>query len=908
MAKPACALRFRSFRPVLEGLEERVVPSGLPGDLIAAGRVLLPAAGQAFNGTVANFTDPDGAGTQGSFSAAVDWGDGQTSAAQVTAGDDGLYRVAASHTYASAGLFRYSVHVTDSDGDADTAHGRAVVGGTGNDLAAEGKVILAAAGQPFSGRVAFVSDPDLSSPIGVLSATINWGDGQTSAGQVTLGDDGTADVTGTHTYAVARLYQYSVQVADTDGDQASTQGLALIGPPGGDLLSVGRAIRPTAGQAFSGPVAFGIDPDVDVTPGTLTASIDWGDGQTSAGQVSVASEGGFSVAGTHTYASTGAFTYTVQLNDTDGDGDTTHGKALVGADQGDLEAAGKRIVVGAGQTFNGRLAIVTDADPSNPQGTLAATIDWGDGQTSAGQLTSNNDGTWTLAGTHTYAQPGVFFYSAKVRDSDGDSDTARGLALVTPAGGDLLALGQVIAPNAGKAFNGRVASFVDPDLGNPQGNFTATIDWGDGQTSAGQVTAAGARFKVTGTHTYAGDGEYQYTVQITDGDGDSDIAHGRALVDTDEGDLTAAGRSLVMDAGASFEGRVAFFTDADPSNTPGSFTASVDWGDGQTSTGQVTAGNDGFYRVTASHTYATPGRFHYSVKVSDSDGDSDTAFGRALVQAPQGRLALAGKGSAAVAVVVTANGDLFWHAGAAWVRLGSFIQSVSATADSGGNPVLFVVTLHHDLLRFDSAHGWQSLGGFIDSVSGTTDAAGNQVVFAVTTGHSLFRLDGGGWSLLGNFIASASITPGSDGNPVIFAVTTGHALFRLDAQGWALAGAFVDSASATTDNAGNAVVFVLTSAHDLFRMDHRGWSKVGSFIDGLSAGTDELGQAEVEVVTATGDVYRNDRLGKWTPLDPPAALQSLAAAAADQVFALAANGTVLEFRAAGGWQSLGKPG
>jgi uncharacterized delta-60 repeat protein len=68
-------------------------------------------------------------------------------------------------------------------------------------------------------------------------------------------------------------------------------------------------------------------------------------------------------------------------------------------------------------------------------------------------------------------------------------------------------------------FDGAVASFTDPDPAGTADDYTATIDWGDGQSSAGTIAPTGfGGFEVSGTHTYAAEGVYHPAVTISDAD------------------------------------------------------------------------------------------------------------------------------------------------------------------------------------------------------------------------------------------------------------------------------------------------------------------------------------------------------------------------------------------------------
>ncbi|GHO57821.1 hypothetical protein KSB_62960 [Ktedonobacter robiniae] len=55
--------------------------------------------------------------------------------------------------------------------------------------------------------------------------------------------------------------------------------------------------------------------------------------------------------------------------------------------------------------FTGPVATISGASSVND---TIATINWGDGFTSPGTLTTNPDGTLTVSGSHTYMQPGTF--------------------------------------------------------------------------------------------------------------------------------------------------------------------------------------------------------------------------------------------------------------------------------------------------------------------------------------------------------------------------------------------------------------------------------------------------------------------------------------------------------------------
>jgi hypothetical protein len=115
-------------------------------------------------------------------------------------------------------------------------------------------------------------------------------------------------------------------------------------------ISVSGAFSATTGSPFSGVVAHLIDGDTTAVASDYTATIDWGDGRSSAGSVVAAAGGGFDITGTHTYGTTAAahdvrihragdtqYTVHVSVTKTPGrvvDGTSTAFVAPAGSDQG----------------------------------------------------------------------------------------------------------------------------------------------------------------------------------------------------------------------------------------------------------------------------------------------------------------------------------------------------------------------------------------------------------------------------------------------------------------------------------------------------------------------------------------------------------------------------------------------
>ena len=80
---------------------------------------------------------------------------------------------------------------------------------------------------------------------------------------------------------------------------------------------------------------------------------------------------------------------------------------------------------------------------------------------------------------------------------------------------------------------------------------------------------------------------------------------------------------------------VATFTDADPNGVASDYTASIDWGDGSSSTaGTVSAAAGGGFEVKGSHTYAAAGQYTITVTIDDVGGAKATATTSANIIGP----------------------------------------------------------------------------------------------------------------------------------------------------------------------------------------------------------------------------------------------------------------------------------
>ena len=261
-------------------------------------------------------------------------------------------------------------------------------------------------------------------------------------------------------------------------------------------------------------------------------------------------------------------------------------------------------------------------------------MQWGDGTTSAGtivpwQIDGPGKGKFAILGAHTYARAGSYLVTVRISYAD-DSSPAVAHAVDAVADAPLSAQGTSMAAVEASAFAGTVASFKDANPAARAEDFTATIQWGDGTTSTGIVVldqvadrVVPGRFIVLGAHAYADEGSYPVTVTIVDAGGATATAASAATIF--DAPLTAAGTVIQAVEGTTFAGMVASFTDANPNAQAPEFTATIRWGDGQTSMGTITANGHGGFDITGTHTYADEGSNSISVTIMDVGGSTALA-------------------------------------------------------------------------------------------------------------------------------------------------------------------------------------------------------------------------------------------------------------------------------------------
>jgi hypothetical protein len=590
--------------------------------LQALGQAVAATEGAAFNGVVATFTDPGSDGTAADYTATITWGDGHVSAGAVSANGQAGFAVSGTNSYAEQGPYSLQIAIQDRGGANATVPTAAVVADA-NVVTAD-RSMAAVEGAAFSGVVAAFRDPGGDGTSNDYTASIAWGDGHTSAGTFSPDGNGGFLVGGTNTYAEQGTNTITVTLTDQGGAAAIVTSTASVADAA--LQASSQAITATENAALNGVVAAFRDPGGDGTTADYSATITWGDGHTAAGTITGDGNGGFLVNGANTYAEEGTYPVSVTISDQGGAAAIVTNTATVA--DATLQATSQALTATENTAFSGVVAGFRDPGSDGTTGDYSATISWGDGNATAGTIATDGMGGFAVSGANTYAEEGSYTFTVVLHDHGGALATVTNTVSVADAG--LVATGSNISATQGMLFSGTVAAFRDPGSDGTAGDYTATIVWGNGQTSAGTVALGGPGFLVSGSNLYTAEGSYSITVTLQDVGGASTSAAATAVVS----DETLTVGPIVAAEGVTFNGTVASFVDAAPGDTPSNFQATITWGDGNSSTGVVTANGGGGFTIAGTNTYLQGGSYSITVTLQELDGSATMVTGAAQVTDP----------------------------------------------------------------------------------------------------------------------------------------------------------------------------------------------------------------------------------------------------------------------------------
>jgi PKD repeat protein len=351
---------------------------------------------------------------------------------------------------------------------------------------------------------------------------------------------------------------------------------------------------------------------------------------------------------------------------------------ITGADLNVVTATSVPIGAVEGNPFSGVVANLHATNTSAPASQFTATITWSDdGSTTAGTVTGGS-GSFTVSGTHTFVDEGSYTATVTITDtSNGNKTTVTSPATVADAP---LTAGTLTLTTGVEGVTPTMATFTFTDA-NPlatTADFTATIDWGDSSLTAGTVSGGAGSFTVTGSHQYAEEGNHTVTVAVLDDGGSTTGASGSAIVTDARLSSTCA---IAANSPQAFSGATLTFTDANPGGTLSDFTATIDWGDTNVTSGTVSGPSAGVFTVSGSHTYTSTGFFNVTTTVNDVGGSTTSQTCRTLIFAfaPGGGAFVIGDQNSAVSTAVT-----FW--GAQWSKLNSLSGGAAPAAFKGFAP------------------------------------------------------------------------------------------------------------------------------------------------------------------------------------------------------------------------------
>ena len=148
---------------------------------------------------------------------------------------------------------------------------------------------------------------------------------------------------------------------------------------------------------------------------------------------------------------------------------------------------------------------------------------------------------YVVSDGHTYGTAGPYTDTVTVTDTTAPSDIdSQSVSTTFDVVTQPVTISPVAIPAqvAGTAFDGGVATFTSPIPTASSGDFSVSLDWGDGTTSTGTVTqpgGVGTPFLVSGSHTYVASADYQITVAVTYG---SVVTDGTVPIEVDAAQTT----------------------------------------------------------------------------------------------------------------------------------------------------------------------------------------------------------------------------------------------------------------------------------------------------------------------------------------------------------------------------------
>jgi uncharacterized repeat protein (TIGR01451 family) len=134
---------------------------------------------------------------------------------------------------------------------------------------------------------------------------------------------------------------------------------------------------------------------------------------------------------------------------------------------------------------------------------------------SVGSVASGASVTFTV--TAQALEDGSLTNAATVSSATGDPNSGNNSASATTAVAEpAIVVSAPITEKNRRVSGVVVATFTHANGVEPASAFVATINWGDGTTSVGNITLSGTTYRVKGSHTYAQSGTHTVTTTVTE--------------------------------------------------------------------------------------------------------------------------------------------------------------------------------------------------------------------------------------------------------------------------------------------------------------------------------------------------------------------------------------------------------
>ncbi len=327
-----------------------------------------------FDGLVATFVNPGGAGSLSDYSVQVQVNGTPVTSSQLTYDSStNEFQVNCSCTLPDPDLDVFSVNVVE-DGIEANFSSEAYTQPSGLS-ASEGAHATAVAGQELAMQLASftVADPDVTPQ--PYYAAVSWDNGYWTDYSAEVVPSGNGYVVeGTNLYAEAGNYAVRVNIYTASGSLGTVYDTVSVSDP---AISIAPAtgLQADVDTQFTRTVATFTDPNTQAVSGDFIARITWENGNTSTGTVNF-DDGSGTISGNYTYGQTGPQTIKVELYDVGGA--EAHTTVSMQVNPGTLDVVPVPFAIddlNAGDMV--QVASLSDTDVAAVSGNYTATMNWG---------------------------------------------------------------------------------------------------------------------------------------------------------------------------------------------------------------------------------------------------------------------------------------------------------------------------------------------------------------------------------------------------------------------------------------------------------------------------------------------------------------------------------------------------